>query len=229
MATIILFARSTPKNNNPAGVYRFGSLFVYLVILAQTASTGFHVMSFYPAVLGDPIRILLASLQASPLLSQPSMPLTDLLQQFSECNVTFSHLQKPSAKNTKHQKQNIVLIMLESTSTRYLSLFGHNEITCSPGSKATKTDSKFSPISFSCFPNHLMLILQQPAASTHQMPFFCVRLSEFNSEILVDRLKASGYDCSLYFSGFIGDTNLASYYVPRGFLALRCQFLARHF
>ncbi|HNX74826.1 MAG TPA: LTA synthase family protein [Candidatus Rifleibacterium sp.] len=216
VATIILFARSTPKNNNPAGVYRFGSLFVYLVILAQTASTGFHVMSFYPAVLGDPIRILLASLQASPLLSQPSMPLTDLLQQFSECNVTFSHLQKPSAKNTKHQKQNIVLIMLESTSTRYLSLFGHNEITW-PRLESYKDRLEIFPHFFSCFPESSNADFATTSGFYPPDAILLRRLSEFNSEILVDRLKASGYDCSLYFSGFIGDTNLASYYVPRGF------------
>ena len=36
-------------------------------------------------------------------------------------------------------------------------------------------------------------------------------------KLLADHLHAAGYDCSLFFSGFLGDTGLSAFYRTRGF------------
>ena len=215
-ATITLFAVTARKESHKAADYRFGSFFVYLLILAQAASTGLQTMTVYPPVLRDPTRILMASLQASSSFAGPPMPLADLLQKFSECNVTFNQLQKPSVKNDNRRKQNIIVIMLESTSTRYLSLFGHNELTW-PGLESYKDRLEIFPHFFSCFPESSNADFATTSGLYPPDAILLRQLPEFNSDILVDRLKAVGYDCSMYFAGFIGDTNLSSYYLPRGF------------
>ncbi len=212
---IILFFRTTRRIRNNAAGYTFGSTFVYLLVLAQTASTGFQAMTVYPSVMRDPIKILLASIPAASF-SGPPMPLQNLLKQFSECNVTFSQLQKPIEIRDDRQKRNIILIMLESTSNRYLSLFGHNELTW-PRLESYKERLEIFPYFFSCFPESSNADFATTSGLYPPDAILLRQAPEFNSPILIDRLKAAGYDCSMYFAGFIGDTNLASYYMPRGF------------
>lgn len=210
----VLFIKAGGAQKNTTN-YRFGSTFVYLMVLAQTASTGFQTMTVYPSAMRDPVKILMASIPAASF-SGPPMPLQNLLKQFSEARITFNQLQKPISINDDRQKKNIILIMLESTSNRYLSLFGHNELTW-PKLESYKERLEIFPYFFSCFPESSNADFATTSGLYPPDTILLRQMPEFNSTILIDRLKAAGYDCSMYFAGFIGDTNLASYYMPRGF------------
>lgn len=212
---ITLFIKSARKAQNAAAGYSFGSTFVYLLILAQTSSTGFQTMTICPSAMKDPVKILIASIPAASF-SGPPMPLQNLLRQFSESNITFSQLHKPIAGKNDRPKQNIILIMLESTSNRYISLFGHSELTW-PKLESYKERLEIFPYFFSCFPESSNADFATTSGLYPPNAILLRQMPEFNSAILIDRLKAAGYECSMYFAGFIGDTNLASYYMPRGF------------
>lgn len=214
-AATVVFIKSVRSTQSNAKDYRFGSIFVYLLVLAQTASTGFQTMTVYPSAMRDPVKILITSIPAASF-SGPPMPLQNLLKQFSEANITFSQLQKPASTNNDRPNKNIILIMLESTSNRYLSLFGHNELTW-PQLESYKERLEIFPYFFSCFPESSNADFATTSGLYPPDAILLRQSPEFNSTILIDQLKAEGYDCSMYFAGFIGDTNLASYYMPRGF------------
>ncbi|MDD3146932.1 MAG: sulfatase-like hydrolase/transferase [Candidatus Riflebacteria bacterium] len=191
---------------------------VYLLITAQLSLTGYQMLTDYPSILRDPVRNLLASLPL-PMVFQPEKPgLIDLLQTFSDCGVTFPQISGPQAQPGKVStgSKNIILIMLESTSNKYLSLFGHNEKTW-PEMEKYKDRMEIFPFVFSCFPESSNADFAVMSGMFPPGHLFLRQKPEFNHPTLIEKLKNSRYDCFMYFSGFIGDTGLYSFYRPRGF------------
>lgn len=193
----------------------FSTTTICILITAQISLTGYQAMTSYPAVLKDPARIFLSSLPVAAYFSSARPPLPELLAGFAQCGVTFPGVASESAIKQPTQRKNIILVMLESTSNQYLSLFGYKDLTW-PKMAAYQNRMEIFPFFFSCFPESsnadfsLMSGLYPPAY------LFLRQKPEFHSDTLIEKLKKAGYDCSMYFSGFIGDTGLSSFYQPRG-------------
>ncbi|MDD2999042.1 MAG: LTA synthase family protein, partial [Candidatus Riflebacteria bacterium] len=211
--------RSSSKTLQPA---KLTTTTFALLIVSQSSFIGYQALTSYPAVMRDPSRVLLASLPAPSILAEPTMSLEALQNAFQRCGVNTTESNNSDiqalteALKAKADKKNLILIMLESTSNEYVSLFGCLDKTW-PELEKFKDRMEIFPFFFSNFPESsnadfttmtgfyppaFMLLRQKPA-------FFSTTLARI--------LKSAGYDCSLFFSGFIGDTGLASFYQPQGY------------
>lgn len=189
-----------------------------LLITACTASLAGHFFCITPAgIFKDPMQMLIAS---TPVLSFeindiPTFP--QLKKAFEGCGIdrlTFSRSSNRPDKATR--PRNLILIMLESTSKRYVSLFGHSELTW-PQISGFKNRMEIFPFFFSCFPETSNADFSV-MSGLYPPNFLLLRQkADIPSPLLVDYLKKAGYDCSMYLSGFIGDTGKAELYRSRGF------------
>lgn len=121
-----------------------------------------------------------------------------------------------SQQQPKNQKPaNLILITLESTGTRYLQLFGNEDAT-TPKLESLKDRIEIFPFYFSSFAessNAEFSIFSGIMPST----FHVFRSKPvFICNTLIEVLKASGFDCSLFFSIYTGNTGIGNFYRPRG-------------
>lgn len=183
---------------------------------ALTAAIFYQLFTGMPGGLfRDPLLNLLSSVQARVLLQSEALSLKELSAGFAETGVNLNYSATPALRN-EQVRRNLILVMLESTASQYVSLFGHNEKTW-PRLEKYRDRTEIFPFFFSCFPESsnadfcVMSGLYPPDfLLLRQNPAIPVRL-------LADHLKTAGYDCSMFFSGFLGDTGLSPFYRARGF------------
>lgn len=194
---------------------------IYLIITAQISIAGYQLLTDLPSVLRDPVRNLLTSLPLPKYFQAEKPEIKDLLLGFSDCNIPFPvSTRHPAAVNADNSnRKNVILIMLESTSNRYLSLFGHDEMTW-PEMDRYKARMEIFPFIFSCFPESSNADFAVMSGMYPPSYLFLRQKPEFNHPTLIEKLKRNNFDCFMYFSGFIGDTGLSSFYRPRGFTGL---------
>ncbi len=209
---VMLSARSA-RARESGGKRIFSGSFIYLIITAMVSLSGYEILSEHPHILQDSCRTFIASLPAPAFLAPEKPSLEELIEGFSKSNVAiFNRAQPQKPDNSSHP--NIVLIMLESTHTRYLSLFGHHEQTW-PEMEQLKERMEIFPFFFANFPESSNADFSV-MSGLYPPDFLLLRQKpEFNRPTLIERLKNKGYECSMFFSGFIGDTGLASFYQPR--------------
>lgn len=189
--------------------------FKALLSFALSAAIFYQLFTGTPAGLfRDPLLNFIASAQTRALVQNEASSLEEISAGFAALGVNLTCWQKPS--ETGRAKSNLILIMLESTSSQYVSLFGHHEKTW-PQLEKYRERMEIFPFFFSCFPESsnadfcVMSGLYPPDfLLLRQNPAIPVRL-------LADHLKSAGYDCSMFFSGFLGDTGLSGFYRARGF------------
>jgi len=206
---IFLAARRLPCLQPHSDSYRA------MLTVALSAAIFYQLFTGMPTGLfRDPLLNLLASVQTRVLLHDEASSLEEISARFAALDVKLTCSQTPSEVNTT--KHNLILVMLESTTSQYVSLFGHPETTW-PRLEKYRDRMEIFPFFFSCFPESsnadfcVMSGLYPPDfLLLRQNPAIPVRL-------LPDYLKAAGYDCSLFFSGFLGDTGLSAFYRARGF------------
>ncbi len=183
---------------------------------ALSAAIFYQIFTGMPGGLfKDPLLNLVASIQNRALMRNDFKNLQELTTEFNETGVKLiCSNANPAA--TSPEKRNLILIMLESTANQYVSLFGHHEKTW-PRLEKYRNRMEIFPFFFSCFPESsnadfcVMSGLYPPDyLLLRQNPVVPVQL-------LADHLKNAGFDCSMFFSGFLGDTGLSAFYRSRGF------------
>lgn len=196
----------------------FSGTFIYLIVTAMVSLSGYQIFSEHPYILQDSYRSFIASLPVPGFLAAEKPSLEKLIEGFSNNNVAIFN--RPLLQNSgSGERPNIILIMLESTHTRYLSLFGHPEKTW-PEMERLKERMEIFPFFFANFPESSNADFSV-MSGLYPPDFLLLRQKpEFNQPTLIEKLKNNGYECSMFFSGFIGDTGLASFYQPRGFAKL---------
>lgn len=186
------------------------------LIFALAAAVFYQSFTGMPGGLfRDPLLNLISSIQTRMFQQNEVSSLPELSARFTEIGAKLSHSNTATAGNGQ-KKCNLILVMLESTASQYVSLFGHHEKTW-PQLEKYRDRMEIFPFFFSCFPESsnadfcVMSGLYPPDfLLLRQNPAIPVKL-------LADYLKAAGYDCSLFFSGFLGDTGLSGFYRARGF------------
>jgi membrane-anchored protein YejM (alkaline phosphatase superfamily) len=189
--------------------------FLLFALATSLSCQFFGVIS--PGLFKDPVMVMFSSFASLTADRNSFKSFEELTRSFKECGLTTLTYDKPIREpDQTAAKKNLILIMLESTTNRYVSLFGHHEQTW-PELEKYKDRMEIFPFFFSCFPESsnadfaLMSGLYPP-------DFLLLRQRpEIPAKLLVDHFKEAGYDCSLLFSGFLGDTGLSSFYKPRGF------------
>ncbi len=189
----------------------------FLLIACSTALV-WQIFGIIPAgIYKDPLQMLLLSVQALALNGNDKFTYKELTEGFAACQIqklTWAKATENPPGNSA--KRNLVLIMLESTSNRYVSLFGHKDRTW-PQLEGFKNRMEIFPFFFSCFPetsNADFTIM----SGMYPPNFLLLRQKpDIPIKLLVDHCKAAGYDCSMYLSGFIGDTGKSAFYRSRGF------------
>ncbi len=186
------------------------------LIMALSATIFYQLFTGFPGGLfRDPLLNFISSVQAEALMQNESRSPKELADGFAGVGVDLA-ASNGSATLEQPEKKNLILVMLESTTSQYVSLFGHDEKTW-PELEKYRDRMELFPFFFSCFPESsnadfsVMAGLYPPDyLLLRQNPAVPVKL-------LADHLKAAGYDCSLFFSGFLGDTGLSAFYRARGF------------
>ncbi|GAB4269083.1 MAG: hypothetical protein Kow0029_04910 [Candidatus Rifleibacteriota bacterium] len=192
------------------------SLSIILVISA-TSYVGYHIATSRLNVLNDPLRNFFATVPYLNDLLSSRPTFTELKEEFKEAGFDMDKAIndfKKSQDGMVERKKNLILITLESTGNEYISMFGCKDMTW-PKLEARKDQIEVFPRYFSTFPESANAEFSL-MTSLMPVPFHILRNKpEFHSEILIDILKAAGYSCNIFFSGFLGDTGLASFYLPR--------------
>ncbi|HNX74497.1 MAG TPA: LTA synthase family protein [Candidatus Rifleibacterium sp.] len=193
---------------------------VYILVSAQLALIGYQLATDYPTLLVDSGRVFMASLPAPAFMRPEKLPTADLINGFATCRISVApNTASASVSAPSSELKNIIIIMLESTSTRYLSLFGYPEKTW-PQLERLSDRTEIFPFFFSCFPESAsadFAVLSGLYAPDH---IFLGNSGGFNHPTLIEKLSEAGYDCSMFLSGFIGDTGWKSLFQPRGFARL---------
>lgn len=194
---------------------RRASDLVILLIIAALAAPLYRSLNSTPGLFKDPLQRMLVSLQTGSLAQTGLLSWPELRDGFLSCGIDLKPSGKPDTQ-APFRPMNLLLIMLESTTSRYVSLFGHDEPTW-PQMAAFKDRMEIFPFFFAGFPESSNADFS--LMSGLYPPDFLIlrRQPELPATLLVDHLKNAGYDCSMFFSGYTGDTGLASFYRPRGF------------
>lgn len=183
--------------------------------VALSAAIFYQLFTGMPAGLfKDPLHNLFSSTQTRILIPNEIRSLKDLSAGFAKIGVelTFTN----TAPEISKAKRNLILIMLESTASQYVSLFGHHEKTW-PQLEKYRSRMEIFPFFFSCFPessNADFCVM----SGLYPPDFLLLRQNPaIPARLLADHLKAAGYNNSMFFSGFLGDTGLSGFYRARGF------------
>jgi phosphoglycerol transferase MdoB-like AlkP superfamily enzyme len=200
----------------PAG-YIANSLSL-LFIISATSHLGYAIATSRLNVLNDPFRSFLATIPHLDDLLSSRPEFSVLKNDFKRAGFDLDKAMsdfKKSQKGMVERKKNLVVITLESTGNEYVSMFGQKDMTW-PNLEARKDQIEVFPKYFSTFPESANAEFSL-MTSLMPAPLHILRSKpEFQSEILIEILKAAGYKCHIFFSGFLGDTGLASFYLPRG-------------
>ena len=194
------------------------SISVFLLI-SMSSFIGIRLLCMPINVLGDPVQKFLATVPYFDGMFNQIPRLENLKQEFAE---TGFDIEKGTRRFLESQRKlpdkepaNLILITLESTGTQYLSLFGAKDMTM-PNLESIKDRIEIFPFYFSTFPesaNAEFSIYSGLMAST----FHVFRHKPNHvGKTLIEALKSVGYDCSLYFCIYAGNTGILSFFLPRG-------------
>lgn len=214
---VSFYARREQHNGKKPG---FSATMTYLTVCSLFSFIGYQSVTDVPAILRDPAGNFLVSVPLPDFIAPPRPAFTELKRTMEELNIPML----PAKARTEHQqlsknKHNIILVTLESTSNAYLSLFGYEHRTW-PELDSLKNRMEIFPFIFAGFPESSNADFSIMSGLHPPDYLFLRQTPVFNHPILVDRLKNAGYTCSMFFSGFIGDTGLSSFYKPREFARL---------
>ena len=121
-----------------------------MLTVALSAAIFYQLFTGMPTGLfRDPLLNLLASVQTRVLLHDEASSLEEISARFAALDVKLTCSQTPSEVDTT--KHNLILVMLESTTSQYVSLFGHPETTW-PRLEKYRDRMDIFPFFFSCFP-----------------------------------------------------------------------------
>ncbi len=184
--------------------------------VALSAALFYQIFTGMPGGLfKDPLLNLLSSVQAGVLTRSRNTSSKELSDGFAGIGVNITASAGASALR-QSGKKNLILVMLESTSNQYVSLFGHSEKTW-PRLEKYRDRMEIFPFFFSCFPessNADFCIM----SGLYPPDFLLLRQNPaIPARLLADHLKAAGYNNSMFFSGFLGDTGFSGFYRARGF------------
>ncbi len=190
------------------------------LIMALSASLAYQTFDVNPVgVFKDPFNVFISSTPVFSDKTSSYMPFAMLQKGFAECGIENVKVPEIEASNTAKPaaaQQNLILVMLESTANTYLSLFGHDEPTW-PRLERYRERMEIFPFFFSNFPESSNADFAVMSGLFPANYLVLHKHSEIRHKLLVDHLKEAGYDCSMFFSGFTGDSGLSSFYRPRGF------------
>ena len=184
--------------------------------VALSAALFYQIFTGMPGGLfKDPLLNLLSSVQAGVLTRSRNTSSKELSDGFAGIGVNITASAGTSALR-QSGKKNLILVMLESTSNQYVSLFGHSEKTW-PRLEKYRDRMEIFPFFFSCFPDSSNADFSV-MSGLYPPDYQLLRQNQaIPVKLLADHLHAAGYDCSLFFSGFLGDTGLSAFYRTRGF------------
>ena len=204
-----------------AGMDLLSGTVAYTIIAAQLSLIGYQLMTDYPSLLRDSGRIFLDSIPAPAFMKPDNVMTGDLIRGMHECRAAFNTYETPAASATFEAKnrKNLILVVLESTSTRYLSLFGCQDKTW-PQLEKLQERIEIFPFFFSCFPESSSADFAIMSGLYAPDRLFLNKTTGYRHPTLIEKLTEAGYDCSMFLSGFIGDTGWKSLFQPRGFTRL---------
>lgn len=209
---------ASKKNYSKPTKAAFSSSLVILLVVSSVSFTASRFATHQLNVFRDPIRTLLATTPIFDLLdSRPE--LESLKKEFSQLGFdidkSVQKFENAQSKLAEKSPKNLIMIVLESTGNEYISLFGQKDLTW-PKLETLKDRMEIFPFYFSTFPESSNA---EYSIMTGLMPvgFHILRTKpEFRSETMIEILKGAGYYCSIFFSGYLGDTGLSGFYLPRG-------------
>lgn len=198
---------------------KVGFVPVFFFIIAPVTYTGLNLLTSPVNVFRDPIKNIVATVPLFENILRTYPEFKDLKQKLAE--VGFD-LDKSTREFLESQNKlpdsdpaNLIMITLESTGIRYLSLFGAKDMTM-PNLETIKDRIEIFPFYFSSF---------QESANAEFSLFSGIMPSDFHifrkkpkfsGNTMIEVLKAAGYDCSLFFSIYTGNTGILSFFAPRG-------------
>lgn len=195
--------------------------FVPAVFLLASLSSfiGIRLLCMPINVLGDPLQKFAATVPYFDNIFKSVPELSTLKQELA---ATGFDIDKTTARFVQQQQAlpdkpptNLILITLESTGTQYLSLFGSKDMTM-PLLESIKDRIEIFPFYFSTFPESANA---EFSIFSGLMPtnFHIFRHKpNFVGKTLIEILKAAGFDCSLFFCIYTGNTGILSFFAPRG-------------
>ncbi len=203
------------------GKHLLSGTFTFMVIAAQFSLIGYQLMTDYPSLLRDSGRVFLDSFPAPAFMAPEKVTTIELIKGMNECRAPLSTGAISTASSTDEidNRKNLILIVLESTSTRYLSLFGCPDKTW-PQLENLRERIEIFPFFFSCFPESSSADFAILSGLYSPDRLLFNEASGYCHPTLIEKLTDAGYDCSMFLSGFIGDTGWKSLFQPRGFTRL---------
>lgn len=209
-----LFIVLTRFLKNKAKTHHQGlaSLFVFITLTMSSSTLIYQVFKHVQRpMLSDAYHFFLASLP-TPKFMQPARPdMKELLAGFAASGVNLTRPESSDTPTPKAKPMNLVLIMLESVNNRYLSLFGHEELTM-PKMAKFKDRMEIFPLFFSNFPESSNADVSLMTGLYPPPYIYLLDKIEYRADTLIDSLKRAEYHCSLFSSGFISDSGLAPFY-----------------
>ncbi len=188
-----------------------------LLLVSMVSFIGLRIATMPINILGDPIRNLIASVPHFHDLFESKPDPIALHDELAKTgfNMTMATREFLSSPTNAKKPANLIFILLESTGNQYLSLFGAKDST-TPMLEKHKDRIEAFPCYFSTFPESanadFSIFTSLMTSSFHILR----HKPRFQGNTLIEVLKAAGYDCSLFFSEYLGDTGKVSFFMPRG-------------
>jgi phosphoglycerol transferase MdoB-like AlkP superfamily enzyme len=209
------------KDILPLKKNRFRPILTSILIVAAISLTGITAVSELPYLFQDPTRIFLATAPIFENIFVQRPEFKKLSNDFDQIGFSFKD-STAAFESSQNQFQapakpkNLVLIMLESTGNEYISLFGGKDQTW-PKLQSLKNRIEIFPFYFSTFPESANADFSTMTSLMPSNFHILQRKPEFSEATLIEYLHKNNYDCSMFFSGFLGDTGLLSFYRTRKF------------
>ncbi len=195
-------------------------LFLIIILgFSAISNIGSRMLNSPVAGMSDPVNNLIGSVPYFKNYFSKRPTPEALKKRLDQAGFNIEETTKKFVESQRQQNvqkpANLILITLESTGTRYLQLFGNEDAT-TPKLESLKDRIEIFPFYFSSFAessNAEFSIFSGIIPST----FHIFRSKPvFICNTLIEVLKASGFDCSLFFSIYTGNTGIANFYRPRG-------------
>lgn len=175
-----------------------------LIVASQFNIMLMQLSATIPQAMRDPFFEMLKSFPEPEFLSK-SMSHEEIIQGFKECKIPLQEFTEnaPQAGN----RTNVVLITLESLHWRYLDMFG-NATQTFPLMSKLKNRMEIFPFMFSCYPESTC---GDHALISSLVPYdhlFLTRRNSIMHKTLVNELKKTGYNTSMFSSESVNDGNL---------------------
>lgn len=210
----LLLLRQRPADTKS---WRIPETLRFMIVLSVFTAT-FHqaLMFIYPPGFIDPARFFIASVPLPEFLRPPRPELAEITSGLSDVGTPLRREIFSSAQIEPGRPKNLILVMLESVSNEYLSLFGHPEPT-TPRLKAYGDRLEIFPLIFCNFPESSNADFSLVTGLHPPTEIYLIEKPEYHARTMIEMLNDAGYHSTMFSSGFIADSGLASFYRPRGF------------